>query len=222
MTYEFRSVIEPIEFRSEAGRIVASGTAMRYGAKSKLIAGQFREVFHPGAFTKTIQEQDVRSHNEHHGPYLGRTGAGTLRLHDDRSRLVYEVDLPDTTAGRDAATLLERGDIKGSSIGFRALPKGDSWSVDDDGVALRTVTEARLSVVDLTVAPAYGDSTAEAALRSLADERGMELRSLLDAAQRGELSTLIASEPGDDEETEVQEEGRVPTLVRPHLSHLFT
>jgi hypothetical protein len=51
--------------------------------------------------------------------------------------------------------LLERGDIKGSSIGFRALPKAVAWSVDEDGMALRSVSEAQLFRVDLTVAPYY-------------------------------------------------------------------
>jgi HK97 family phage prohead protease len=211
---EFRSLVEPIEFRSDGGKITASGVAMRYGAKSKPIGGQFRELFRPGAFTKTIRESDVRSHNEHGGPYLGRSGAGTLRLIDTRDSLAYEVDLPDTTAGRDAASLLERGDIKGSSIGFRAMPKGDTWAVDDDGMALRTVAEARLFVVDLTVAPAYDASTASIALRSLAAEKDMEVRSVVEVAERGELASLIASQPGD-EDPGAEDEGRDRTLVVP-------
>src|SRR3954452_13784671 len=109
-TFETRSLLEPPEFRSEGTKLTASGVAMRYGAKSKPIKGQFREVFSPGAFTKTLQEQDIQSHNEHLGPYLARTGNGTLRLTDSRSELAYEIDLPDTSAGRDAAHLLERGD----------------------------------------------------------------------------------------------------------------
>lgn len=214
--FETRSLVEPVEFRAEGTRIVASGVAMRYGAKSKPINGQFREVFSAGAFTKTISEQDVRSHNEHGGPYLARSGAGSLRLMDSRTELGYEIDLPDTTAGRDAAALLERGDIKGSSIGFRAIPSTVKWSVDDDGMALRSVSEARLFVVDLTVSPAYPASTSELALRSLADEHHMELRSVLAAAERGELPTLIAS-PVEDEETE--EEGReTPTFIHQRLA----
>ncbi|MCU1483678.1 MAG: peptidase [Actinomycetia bacterium] len=165
--FEQRTLVEPVEFRSHGRSLVASGVAMRYGSKSKPIGGQFREVFTPGAFTKTIAEQDVRSHNEHGGPYLGRSGNGSLVLTDTRSELGYELALPDTSAGRDAAVLLERGDIKGSSIGFRAIPAADRWSKDTDGMALRTVGEARLFVVDLVVAPAYDASTSELALRSL-------------------------------------------------------
>lgn len=199
MTIEHRSLVEPVEFRSSGdNRITAAGVAMRYGAKSKPIGGQFREVFTPGAFSRSLGRQDVRSHNEHRGPYLARTTNESLRLTDNRSELAYELDLPDTSAGRDAAALLERGDIKGSSIGFRAIPKAVQWSRDDDGMALRTVTEAALHFVDLTTEPAYDDSTAELALRSFANETGMELRSVLDAAENGHLADLIDPPQGLD------------------------
>jgi HK97 family phage prohead protease len=222
MNLELRSLSEPPEFRSSGGKLQASGVAMRYGAKSKPIKGQFRETFRPGAFAKTISEQDIHSHNEHNGPYLARTGSGSLRLTDDRSALAYEIDLPDTTAGRDAAHLLERGDIKGSSIGFRAIAKQVAWTVDDDGMALRSVGEAKLIRVDLTVAPYYDDSTAELALRSLADDKHMELRSLLEAAERGELPTLIANDDGeDDERSELPPAGSPPPVTRERFSSLM-
>lgn len=163
---EYRTaVVERPEFRSTAGKLVATGVAMRYGATSKPIGGEFREVFLPAAFARSLKAGiDVHSHNEHGGPYLGRTGAGTLRLFDSRSELAYEIDVPDTSAGRDTATLLERGDIRGSSIGFRAVPRGVDWAVGSDGMALRTVKEAKLFHVDLTTNPAYDDSTAEIAV----------------------------------------------------------
>lgn len=220
MNLETRSLVEPVEFRSDGGKLVAAGIAMRYGAKSKPIQGKFREVFQPGAFTKSLQENDVRSHNEHFGPYLGRTANGTLRLTDSRSELAYELDLPDTSPGRDAAALLERCDIRGSSVGFNALKNQVTWSVDENGMALRSVGQARLVFVDLTVAPVYDDSTAEMALRSLADERHMELRSLLDAADRGELPTLIAS-PVDDPEQRSEDDGRETTVIRERFASLM-
>lgn len=223
MNIEHRSLVEPVEFRSDGGRIVASGVAMRYGARSKPIRGQFREVFQPGAFAKTLADKvDVRAHNEHGGPYLGRTANSTLRLVDGRSELGYELDLPDTAAGRDAATLLERRDIQGSSIGFIAPATAVKWSVDTDGMAMRSVETARLFVVDLTVAPAYDDSTASLALRSLADEKHMELRSVLEAAERGELPTLIASLEDEDEEQRSEQDGSLnSTVLRPRMSSLL-
>ncbi len=215
MMLEVRSLVEAPEFRSTDGKLVAAGVAMRYGAKSKPISGQFREVFNPGAFAKTIQEQDIHSHNEHTGPYLARTGAGSLRLIDSRSELGYEIDLPNTGAGRDAAALLERGDIRGSSIGFRALPNQVTWSVDNDGMALRSISEAKLSRVDLTISPYYPDSTAEMAFRSLAEQTGLELRSLIEAADRGELaSVILAPDDARSDDHDVADDGRDTTVFR--------
>ncbi len=195
---ECRSLVDPVEFRGKDGKITAAGVAMRYGAKSKPINGQFREQFRSAAFTRTIKEQDIRAHNEHDGPYLGRTGAGSVRLFDGRSDLSYEIDLPDTTAGRDAAALLERGDIKGCSVGFRAIPSAVTWSAEEDGMALRTVGEARLFRVDLTTSPYYDDSTAEVALRSFAEERHLELRSVVSAIEAGTFATLLEARSDDD------------------------
>lgn len=221
MIFEQRALVEPIEFRSSGTTLTASGVAMRYGTKSKPIQGKFREVFQPGSFTKTLKEQDVRSHLEHGGPYLARTANGSLRLHDSRSELAYELDLPDTTAGRDAAQLLERQDVRGSSIGFAAVVPTVKWSVDEDGMALRTVGEARLGLVDLTVAPAYPASTAELAMRSLADELHMDVRSLLDLDVTA-LSTLISSPTEDDESQRSDDEGReTPTFARERFSWAY-
>lgn len=221
---ELRSLLEPVEFRSaEGGRIVASGVAMRYGAVSKPVMkagrGVFREVFEPGAFAKTIQEQDVRSHLEHHGPYLGRVSNGSLRLHDDRSALNFELDLPDTSAGRDAAALLERRDVRGASVGFVALPGAETWTKGDDGMTLRSVSQARLGVVDLTVAPAYDDSTADMAFRSLADQYHLDIGDLIDAAAAGELRSLLDQKVDDD--AEEGEDDRETPIVRPKLLHAY-
>jgi hypothetical protein len=41
----------------------------------------------------------------------------------DDHGLHYEIDLPDTTLGTDVAELLRRGDISGSSLGFRNIDK---------------------------------------------------------------------------------------------------
>lgn len=231
MNFERRSFAEPVEFRAKGTSLIASGVAMRYGAKSKPIGGKFREVFRPRAFAKTIQEQDVRAHHEHGGPYLARTGASTLRLHDDLDALAYEIDLPDTTAGRDAAALLERGDLGGSSIGFRAMPSRVEWTRDDDGMALRTVGEARLFVVDLVTEPAYGDSTAELALRSLAEATGADLSRVLEAADAGRLADVIdppaVLEPEDTEgdatatDTDGLDGRATPTVVRQRIAWLY-
>lgn len=202
---EIRPYAEGVEVRSvdtEAGpKLRLAGIAIRYGARSKDLGG-FRERIMPGAATEVIQKSDVMAYEEHRSErYLGRTGNGTLRLIDTKESLRYEVDLPDTTVGREVAALAERGDYAGSSFGFRAL--NEDWTKDTDGTPLRTITGFRnLRDVGPTVRPAYAPTTAEAALRNLASEKHLELRSLLDAAAAGELAALLdgeRAEPGDDD-----------------------
>lgn len=47
---------------------------------------------------------------------LGRTGNGTVRLSSDDEGLAFEIDLPDTTLGRDVRALVARGDLTGMSF----------------------------------------------------------------------------------------------------------
>jgi len=225
---EFRAVVEHVEFRGgKDGRLIAAGVAMKYGAKSKPIDGKFRETFAPGSFATTLShpasthptgKPAVQAHYEHGGPFLGTTQNGTLRLTDSRSELAYEIDMPDTPNGREAAYFLERGDLTGSSIGFRAAPKGVAWSKDDDGMALRTVSEAVLFFCDLTTSPYYDDSTATVALRSFAETQGVELRSVL-AADAATLAAYL--DPKVDVPADALVEGRgTPTFARERISWL--
>jgi uncharacterized protein len=211
LQYETRSLAEPPEIRSaDGGRLVASGVAIRYGARSKPILGRFVEEIRSGAATKTMSERDVLALHEHErSMMLGRTSSGTLRLIDSATELRYEIDLPDTSVGRDVAHLLERGDLKGSSFGFRANPKMVSWSVDK-GMAVRSVGEmALLHHIATTVDPAYNETNAEIAYRSLADATQLDLRTVIEAAERGELAPI----------EEVEEERSAVPFRRP--AHWF-
>lgn len=225
--FEQRPLAEAPEFRSvENGtRIVAEGVAMRYGTRSKPIAtparGVFREEFRSGAFTKSLAEQEVRAHLEHGGPFLARTGSGTLTVTDTADELRYAIDLPDTTAGRDAANLLERRDVAGASVGFRSFEGDEKWSKADDGLALRSVGTALLAVIDLTTSPAYPTTTAEMALRSLARGLGVEVRSLLEATDLAALIDAQDNRQGDEETRSGEEDGsETRTAFRAPLASL--
>lgn len=210
---EIRPFAEGVEVRSESleggkSKLVLSGTAIRYGARSKNLGG-FRERVMPGAATEVLQKGEVEAREEHlPHRYLGATHNGTLRLFDTKDTLRYEVDLPDTAVGREVAHLAERGDYKGSSFGFKAGKA--TWSKDDDGIPLRTLTSLRLlRDVGPTVRPAYDSTTAEAALRCLPAEADLdvEVRHVLEAAASGRLAELLErrdaeGNPDDTEETD--------------------
>lgn len=218
---ERRTLVEPVEFRASADgkRIVAAGIAIRYGAVSKNLGG-FKERITAGAATKTLQERDVTMLHEHdRRMLLGRSSAGTLRITNDQRELAYEVDIPDTTYGRDLAVSLERRDVSGSSFGFLAIPADTKWSVGDDGVALRSVGAMMLDHLSTTCAPAYDEHTAELAMRSLAAQTGQEYRTLLDAAKAGQLPALISPPDGGTENHDDEnEDGRVTTVHRRPVS----
>lgn len=190
--YERRTFLEPIEFRGEKNgrRMVAAGVAIRYNAISKDLGG-FVERALPGCAKKTIAERDIVALRNHEpDALLGRTSAGTLRLFNSPEELRFEVDLADNTVGRDTAVMLERRDLIGSSFGFRNVVR-PTWEKRDDGSMLRSLHEISIRDVGPVTFNAYDAATSELALRDLADETGIELRSLVQAADAGTLAAVI-------------------------------
>lgn len=125
--------------------------------------GTIVERIAPGAFTKTIQEADIRLLINHDpNLVLGRNKAGTLRLEEDEIGLAIDGDMSPTSYARDLATNLEVGNISQMSFAFRIIK--EQWTETADGIPLRTVQEAALSDVSIVTYPAYPDS--DAGLRS--------------------------------------------------------
>lgn len=187
MSLERRTYSQPIEFREVGDSLVAIGLGVVYNKRSQNLGG-FQEVVRPGAAKKTILEADVRGLLNHDpNLLLGRKGAGTLRLEETDDGVRYEIDLPNTTAGRDAAELLRRGDLIGSSMGFRTI--GDEWGETEDGFPLRTLTEIALRDIGPVTFPAYLDS--DATLQTLANERSLDLVEVRNARDEGRLIDII-------------------------------
>lgn len=121
------------------------------------IGGWFTEVIAPGAFSRAISEQiDVRAlFNHDWNNVLGRVSNGTLRLSEDERGLKFEVDLPNTTLGRDLAESLSRGDINQCSFGF--IPTVEEWDYSVEP-AKRTINEVELFEISVVSLPAYEDT----------------------------------------------------------------
>jgi hypothetical protein len=165
MTMERRALTEPVQFRAAEDGPKVAGYAAVFNVETD-IGGMFREKIAPGAFAKAIKG-DVRSLFDHNTALiLGRTKSGTLRLSEDERGLRYEVDLPDTQAGRDLRESMGRGDIDGSSFAFRVLKQ--SWDESRD-TPLRTIEEVELYEVGPVTFPQYPE--AEVGLRSLNDAK---------------------------------------------------
>lgn len=143
-----------VDRREKGGLIV--GHAAVFDRLSENLGG-FREKIAAGAFDDVLSD-DVRGlFNHDSNLLLGRSRAGTLRLNIDQRGLGYEIDAPDTTAGRDLLVSLERGDVTQSSFGFTVAD--DTWAEDRDGTVIRTIRKlARLFDVSPVTFPAYPDT----------------------------------------------------------------
>lgn len=163
---EIRTLPFRVELREGGKGIgVLVGYASVFGPLSENLGG-FVERVDPAAFNKTLRDGGpvVARFNHEDNYLLGTTGAGTLRLSTDETGLRYEVDLPNTNAGRDVKELAERGDLQHSSFAFRTI--SDDWGESPEGFPLRTLKEVALVDVAPVVSPAYRDTTT--GLRSLA------------------------------------------------------
>lgn len=145
-----------IEIRAKGRRL--EGHAALFGVDTRI--GDFTEVILPGAFGESLAERrDILAlvdHDAHR--VLARTRSGTLRLAQDSRGLAFDLDVPDTTAGRDVLALAERGDLGGMSFGFTVREKGERWQ--SDRRELRSLNLIEISTV--AAFPAYEGTTIQA------------------------------------------------------------
>ena len=201
-TLERRTFDGSVEMRStHDGGSMAVGYAARFNTLSQNLGG-FVESVEPTAFNQTIKEADIRALFNHDvNQVLGRLASDTLRLTVDEIGLRYEIDMPDTALGRDLTVLMARGDINGSSFGFRVID--DAWGETTDGFPQRSLKQVALRDVGPVTFPAYTSS--DVALRSLAEERHLDLRTLVEAGERNELREAL-NLPDDTADGEVASE----------------
>jgi HK97 family phage prohead protease len=182
--------------------------------------GGFVEQIAPGAFKRTLEHgADARAlFNHDPSAILGRTIAGTLRLNENEKGLHYEIDIPDTTVGRDLLTSIQRGDITQSSFGFRVLD--DDWAETDQGYPLRTVREVSMAEGDVSPVtfPAYLDTDTgaraqirSAALERLAEKLGRPYTEIDKAAEDGEQFAKFLR--GDIEKVETKPAEQAPPSI---------
>lgn len=148
-----------LQVRAAANDMPATilGHAALFNTKSVFLYG-FREIIEPGAFKESLAG-DIRALWQHDtARVLGRTKAGTLRLWEDDQGLAFELNPPDTADGRDAVTLIERGDVDQMSFGFNTPFGGDSWTEDEDGIPLRKLRTISLMEISPVTWAAYPDT----------------------------------------------------------------
>jgi uncharacterized protein len=157
---EFRSVtVGPLEVRAaDAGDgMQFSGYAAVFDSDSEPLP--FVERIAPGAFKRSLKSgREVRMFNNHNtDQVLATTRNGSLVLTEDQRGLRVDAKLPDTTLGRDLATLIADGTVHSMSFGFSVPQGGDSWSQDGTSRVLREVMLHEVSVVQGF--PAYPETS---------------------------------------------------------------
>jgi HK97 family phage prohead protease len=148
------------------------GYAAKFGVNSLELNGEFIERIDPRAFGIVAERRgrkkplETRALWNHDANYPLARYPGTLSMSVDEVGLRYEFPVPDTTYGRDIASNIRAGIVKGSSFSFTVPSGGDSWAIED-GRSVRTITriDSLLDVGPVTF-PAYPDADVTVAQRS--------------------------------------------------------
>jgi len=120
--------------------------------------GDFVELIEPGAFQRTLRDGHAiyGVHHHNYADILGSTRSGSLRLAEDRQGLHFEIDLPETTLGRDIHALVARGDLAHMSFSFLVNgAAGERWRELSNGLFERTILDAHLYEISTVANPAY-------------------------------------------------------------------
>jgi len=156
---EFRNftVSEIRAATAEDGQKKISGYAAVFNELSDDLGG-FKEKVAPGAFTATLEKDDIRSLWNHNSDYpLGRVKARTLSVSQDLRGLKFEINPPDTQYARDLLVSIERGDVNQMSFSF--FTDDDNWE-NVNGVYIRTLLAVTLLEVSPVTFPAYPQTSA--------------------------------------------------------------
>ena len=169
---ERRIVDRKVEARAAEGQPVKLiGYAAVFNQEA-IIAGFFREKINPGAFADAISRPDDVRAAFNHEPnlVLGRTTAGTLRLVEDSTGLLYEIDPPETSYANDLMVSVKRGDVSQSSFMFEVT--GEKWTYPAASTGLlplREINAVILYDVSPVTYPAYEGTSVSARAMALKD-----------------------------------------------------
>ena len=204
MQYERRDFDLTPELRMDADATRIVGYAAVFNRYSHDLGG-FVERILPGAFKRVLNRGDdvLALYNHAMDNLLATRAAGTLRLSEDETGLRYEFDLdPSDPDHQRVIAKVKRGDLRGSSFGFRV--ETDEWATTDEDYPLRSIKSvAALRDVGPVSQPAYPDTAtiAPLALRGLAETTGLELDDLVAAGTHLRYFLLRSQEDDTAQDT---------------------
>ena len=144
--------------------------AARFNVFSKDLGG-FVEILRPGLFKRSLEsKRDVIANLDHDNTkILARTKADNLRLSEDSIGLRFEMDIPNTTVGKDTAENIKNGNLRGASFAF--IPIKENFREEPDRL-IRELLDVDLFDVSVVTTPVYEQT--EVSLRSLEEFRAKQ------------------------------------------------
>ena len=164
---EYRAVNE-IRAVEDSEQMVIEGVVNNIGEWSKLIGGQFRAKINPGVFetaiNRALENGDIFFLHQHDNKALplASVKSNTMELIEDtkNNKLRMKAVLPDTSFSRDIYSLVKSGVLREFSFGFNK-PKA-TWSIGEDGIKERALTDFNLHEISLVRVGAYNETQAYA------------------------------------------------------------
>ena len=121
-----------------------AGYAVVYGHWANI--GNFDERVMPGAFKRTLAEDDPVALWNHEDRYpLARRSAGSLELHEEAKASYLDTARSQISYHNDLWQGVKNGTIRNMSFRFSVEPDGEEYTRDKSGRAKRTIHEARRS-----------------------------------------------------------------------------
>lgn len=132
--------------------VTLSGYALVWGELSS-DRGGYRVRLKP--YSATVQASSFALYHHDAKLVIGNTENGTLRYSLDDVGLKVEIDLPDTSTGRDVAKLVGKKYIKGMSFGMLINPEPELEAVVEAGQTILEFSKFTLDEVTITGRPAF-------------------------------------------------------------------
>lgn len=161
---EYRA-IGKIETRDADEQLIIEGYFSVFNTIYEMWSG-YTETVAPGAFTKTLENNDdVRALIDHDTRLvLGRNTAGTLELREDNHGLWGRIVInPKDSEAVNLYERVKRGDVSQCSFGFEITNYEIEYH-DDDSMH-RTIKEVKLYEVSVCTFPAYTETSVVARSR---------------------------------------------------------
>jgi HK97 family phage prohead protease len=136
----------PIEGRP----VTLSGYAIVWNVLS-VDRGGYKVRLLPGSATFATPTHAIFHHD--FSQVLGSTANNTLRITPDGYGVKVEIDLPNTTHGRDTAELVRRGDVNGMS--FAMVDDPEATETTENGIVIVNAKSFVVDEVTVTAIPAF-------------------------------------------------------------------